>query len=437
MSSNSNTEREGGASASLGLAQTQVPRLAPGGYAAWRPVMENVLMRAGVMARDYKVENKDWAALVETVDCWAIEDETASIAHALGRLDPAASSRSIAVGSPASSKGNVASGSGAPSGSTTKSTVIGSPIESSFVDRDARRVVVESIVARTKKAYALLFVALTEDLRRLVAHVSQGDAYGLWIWLERRFQSTEQDNIGDLWDEFTGLSQGEDETFDEYKARVDRVHGLLAHAKDKPSAGLYAHRLLWKLTSRFDPAILALKASGKLKEADKIVWDEIVVFINNHERSASRLIGEGDREPGTAMAVIARDRDRGRGGFMKTIDCYNCGEKGHMARDCKKPRRAREDRDRASDRAGSDRDRNQGDRERDHDRERDRMDTGRDHHDKDRDREDDSNHHDHRCATRSKHGYHRVEQVNAAVVIKSSDNKGSGIQGGDRWGTAF
>jgi hypothetical protein len=68
-----------------------------------------------------------------------------------------------------------------------------------------------------------------------VEQVPQGYAYGIWSWLEKRFQSTEQDNVGDLWEEFTTLSMDEDEFFDVYKARVDRVFGLLAHAKDKPS----------------------------------------------------------------------------------------------------------------------------------------------------------------------------------------------------------
>ena len=321
MSSNSNTEREGGASASLGLAQAQVPRLAPGGYAAWRPVMENVLMRAGIVARDYKVENKDWAALVEAVDRWAIEDESASIAHALGRTSTSASSSS----------------------SSTKSSTAGP----SAAEKESRRGAVE-VVVRTKKAYGLLFTALTEDLRRLAAHVSQGDAYGLWSWLEKRFQNTEQDNIGDLWDQFTGMSQESEETFDEFKARVDQVYGLLAHAKDKPSAGLYAHRVLWKLSHRYSVAVLALKASGKLKDADKIDWDEIAAFINNHERSELRL--NGDDADGTIMAIAKRR------GNLANMECYNCGHKGHMARDCKKPHRAHAEEASSSSGSGDDSD---------------------------------------------------------------------------------
>jgi len=188
-------------------------------------------------------------------------------------------------------------------------------------------------VARTKRAYGLLYQALPDDLRRLVAAVPQGYAYGLWSWLEKRFQSTEQDNVGELWDEFTQLAQGDDESFDQYKARVDRVYGLLEHAKDKPSRGQYTHRLLWKLSPQYNAAVLALRAGGKLKESDKIDWDEIVAFVNNHERSQQRL----DAGDGGQMAAAATRGVRGSRG----MECFNCGEIGHLARNCRNQRKER------------------------------------------------------------------------------------------------
>lgn len=301
-----------GAAGSLGLAA--VPKLVLGRYAEWRPQMETALMRAGIAARDYRQENPDWAELTAAVDEWTQSDERASISFALGR----------GAGS-SSSKGGA--------GPTA-------------AEKEMRRGATEA-VARTKKAYALLHQALPEDLRRLVEQVPQGYAYGIWIWLEKRFQSTEQDNVGDLWEEFTSLAMEEEECFDVYKARVDRTFGLLVHAKDKPSPGLYAHRLLWKLSASYNPAVLALKASGKLKDASKIDWDDIVAFVNNHERSERRLASADDRAFHQVAAAAASARqhrsdtgERRRGGHEET-QCFNCGEYGHIARFCRKPRKAR------------------------------------------------------------------------------------------------
>jgi len=328
------------AGAGVGMTATQVPRLTASNYAAWRPVMENLLMRSGVTSRDYKTVNADWATLVAAVEQWTVQDETASIAYALGRVSASAA--------------------------TAKDSKAGPSADEEKMRRGATE-----IVARTKKAYTLLYQALSDELRRLVTSVPQGDAYGLWNWLEKRFQNTEQDNVGDLWDQFTSLVQYDDELFEEYKARVDHVYNLLSHAKDKPSPGLYAHRVLWKLTPHYQPAVLALQNGDKVKVADKINWVDIVSYINSFERGQQRLASADASTDGHGMVNAIRGRRAGPGlGDMK---CYNCQEKGHYARDCKNPRRERRE------------DEDEDDRE---DRTRDREDRHQDREDRNKNRED-------------------------------------------------
>jgi hypothetical protein len=204
-------------------------------YAAWRPQMETFLMREGIESRDYKEEIPQWKDLETAVQFDTIAAEKAAIARLL-------SGGSSAV-----------------------------KIEPAVTDEyKAARKLVADLVGRSRKAYGFLFAALPEELRLLVADVPQGYAYGIWSFLEKRFQNTEQDNVADLWAQYIALTQEQDESFDKYKARVDKVQALLEHAKQQPPAGLRAHILLGRLQPLYEQAVLALKAGGQIKDADKV-----------------------------------------------------------------------------------------------------------------------------------------------------------------------
>ena len=61
----------------------RVPMLvtgAAGGYAAWKPMMENYLLRQGVADGDYKVSNPDWAKLVTAVESWSDVERREAVA---------------------------------------------------------------------------------------------------------------------------------------------------------------------------------------------------------------------------------------------------------------------------------------------------------------------------------------------------------------------
>jgi len=321
----------------------QVPRLAltGGGYAAWRPNMEVYLQRAG--AEDIHKEPMDeqeWLTTSAQVREWARQADKEALALVLG----AASSGS------SGSQGN---------GDKGSSLVQGEMV------REARRRVT-ALVERSRKVFGSLFEALPEELRVQVAHLPQGWAYGLWHWLETKYQNTEEDCVNDLIKQWMELRMEEEESFDAYRARVNRINSLLELAKEKPSARQYSFTLTDKLHPRFRQAVLALKASGQLKDAAMVQWDAVTAFINAHERSEHRLAAaEGQGAEHLAMAVRSgssghagnradgknrtQPQQRGNDGeeqgnfdgrrprTLAEVQCFNCEKYGHVSNRCPLP----------------------------------------------------------------------------------------------------
>lgn len=336
----------------------RVPRLQAAGYAAWRPLMEVFLRRLGVTEKDFKVPNERWAALVAEVARWSAEEEDSAIALVLGHT--------AAGAGPGKESAQTASSAG---GSTPQKALAGAwkvkqeeaaaAMEHEARVRAARKLAAAS-VERSERAYYYLLNAMPEALHPLVRTVPQGYAFGLWDFLEKRFQNTEDDNVADLFQRWNDLAQTEQESFDAYKARVDEAYTLLTHAKEKPSVRQYSYTLLDKLQPHFKQAVLALKASGQLKDPEKISWDSVVSFINTQERSEQRLAGpDGERNMaarrlgktsyrdsvGSApprVPTAAASESQGGGHrpapprLLADVQCFSCGQFGHLQRRCPK-----------------------------------------------------------------------------------------------------
>lgn len=103
---------------------------------------------------------------------------------------------------------------------------------------------------------------------------------------------------------------------------------------------IYAYKMLDKLTPRYKAAVLALKAGDKLKDPANADWEAVTAFINSHERSETRLDQAESGEPGHAMATRSHAGGAREAGLQReatwAAQCYNCGAKGHYARNCKK-----------------------------------------------------------------------------------------------------
>jgi hypothetical protein len=329
--------------------QAQAPRLASGGigFGAWRDNMHVYLQRAGAEGIHCKVMKEDaWVAMTQSVEEWAA-DELAS-ALALIRFSGSSSSTSASGSSDASSKDAL-----------TVSTTVSEQMK-------AARKLVAATVERSRKAYGIVYTSLPDELRPQIGHIPNGWAYGLWHWLETKFQSTEEDSVGDLLAQWTQLRQEDDESFDAYRARVNKIRELLKNAKEEPSARMYAYIMLDRLHSRYKPAILALKAGGQMKDASVIAWDTVTAFINAHERSEQRSIEAEVAASAKAMAVggvapgvrqwsnvassssssvavspsSAPQSSGSSGGGNKPpgrgVQCYYCKDFGHIKYECPK-----------------------------------------------------------------------------------------------------
>jgi hypothetical protein len=350
-------------------------------YAQWRPEIETAMMRAGLAARDYRVEIPDWTTLEETVEKEVAEREQEGLAQLLGKKSAGSSSSKAASASKAAQPGTADE------------------------QEKSNRQLALDLIGRVRKAYGLLYAGIPGELRLLLKDVPQGYAYGLWIALEKRFLSTDLANVAEVWEQFTSLVQGPEESFEEYKARVDDVKALLAHAKDPPSEELYAHRLLWKLQPRYDQAVMALKAGDKLANKKKIDWAGIVVFMRDQEMGQRRLME--DETSGAERSMVAQSRSDNRGGYTNQhsghgrhgsagVKCYGCGGLGHYKSNCPQTRREHSGGEKQSQSWGM----------------RDRRDR-----DRDRDRSDDSNDEDEGRKPRQK----QREQAQAARATASRE----------------
>jgi hypothetical protein len=327
----------GASGAGVGAA-AQAPKLRSGAhYAQWVGPMQVFLERFGANGVHVRpLTPKQWKEFQDSVKLWSEEafDEAAALL-----FSSASSSSSRAPVVKQDMDAAVASG------------------PSAEALQKARKVVTQR-VENSIRVYGVIYATLPEELRPQVeTAVQSGFAYGLWKWLEEKFQSTEQDSVADLLMQWITLGQNEEESFDAYRARVDKLNTLLTIAKEKPSARMYSLMMTEKLQPKYKAAVLALKAGGKLKDAEKIDWESVVALINAHEREEFRQGGES-----TAYANAARgfapngakqnnpwnskhtmqqsggERERRP---LSSVQCFGCQQYGHYKKEC--PNRRRND----------------------------------------------------------------------------------------------
>ena len=298
------------------------PRLSGLAYAHWAPLFVNWAIRNGVEAALQR-EIPELAAKLAAAERWEQEAEDSAFLAALG-----GSSSSSSPPMKAEEKAAEAAGAAATQASRAK---------------------VLQTLTRSKRVYAAIYEAIPEELRAQIPSTA-GDAFGLWSWLRGKFQSTEADSVGALFKEWSTIAMEPAESFDAYRARVNKLRSLLLAAKESISHAHFTYVLLDRLQPRYTPVVLALKAGGALKDTAAIDWDAVTAMINSHERSEQQMGGASEEEK--AMGAFAGSqkgkrqrhsseppssassgRDKPKP-WHKDLVCDGCKQKGHIRRFC-------------------------------------------------------------------------------------------------------
>ena len=284
MSSNDHSEDKR-VDGNSGAGTAHAPKLRNGAsYALWKSAMDIHLERSGAEGVHTRIMDANkWKTLQAKVKAWK-EDKLTALMDKLMGDTVAASASSSSTKSSADSSTPTASASAAAS--------------------DADKKDMTEMISISTRVYGIIYSALPEELRKQAESIPRGFAYGLWVWLENKFQSTEQDSAAALLSDWIALRQDEGKSFDSYKARVDKLYELMEAAQEPMSKRMYSHALLDRLQPHFKQAVLALKVSEALKVAADVVWADVVRLINNHEREEA-LGGSGE---GVAAITLRRLR---------------------------------------------------------------------------------------------------------------------------------
>ena len=177
--------------------------------------------------------------------------------------------------------------------------------------------------------------------------VPQGWAHGLWMWLERKFQSTASDNINALLKDWHSLCQAEGKPFDLYIARVDDLYVRLTAAQEKPTLRAYAYALINSLLPAYSVVVMALETGMLFNVQDyaKIRWDDVAKVINMHERKlTAQAAKDVEAASGKAMAVQHYQRKQqpqqgdaagtGPEARVEKRRCFRCNQVGHIKASC-------------------------------------------------------------------------------------------------------
>ena len=202
---------------------------------------------------------------------------------------------------------------------------------------------------KIEKAYAVILNLLEDNMIDLVAHVTAGDAYGVWKVLTNTYEGKSTAKLCHLLDSLMNLRFREKkESFDVYRARLTNLVVKLKDMKEAVSPALQRYVLLKGLPKQYESLVQTLKVNDSLSLEEtcihiKDVCESIKIKSKKNSPNDESSSSESDKESSdedvaevnavreAKMKNKPKPKSRSENQFYS---CYTCGERGHMSYDC-------------------------------------------------------------------------------------------------------
>ncbi|CAM0956175.1 unnamed protein product [Alopecurus aequalis] len=211
---------------------------------------------------------------------------------------------------------------------------------------------------KNKTARAQLLGALSEDILLQVS--GKKTAKEVWDSLKMRFVGADRvkaARLSTLRGEFDKLHMAEGELLDDYAGKISGMAARYASLGSTLSDAAMVKKLLDTVPDRLYSAVAGIE---QFCDVEKMAFDEALGRLKAfEERSQRRKQISGERSDGQLLLTAAQweERRRARGGGCnddarnsagadgngRRGKCHNCGIRGHFARDCRKPKKAEEE----------------------------------------------------------------------------------------------
>ncbi|XP_074362800.1 uncharacterized protein LOC141703096, partial [Apium graveolens] len=221
-----------------------------------------------------------------------------------------------------------------------------------------------------KVALAMIYQAIPEEI--LLAIAEKETAKDAWEAIKTLCQGAEKvkkARIQTLKSEFEALSMGDDETIDDFHMKINRIVTNIRALGEELSEAYTVKKFLRAVPAKFLHITSTLEQFGDL---ETMTMEEVVGSLKAYEervkgktetKESNLLLTEAEwakREKNEGKLLLTREEwlrrnkegssgVRSRGGRDKSsVKCYNCGIYGHIAVDCRKPKKNKDFRQEAN-----------------------------------------------------------------------------------------